>query len=336
MRPPLPSIYADQTSSLVKQHNALTTARYSYSELQMDFLFFLLSKLRVNSEDLVYRLPLLEMSALTGRRYNYKYLQQATEDMGSRMFGVKTSGSYDQLWLFQKVSYLDGQGIIEIKLSEDMLPYLFDLKNNYTTYALQAAFKLSSKYAKRIYQLCSQWKDKPETPPYPLYDLKHILGLVDPKTDKEEYKLFGDFKSKVLTLAIQQVNQHTDLRVELVTHKVGRGVKAISFKIDHQAYALPIEFSPEYKLAPPAPAGINEGQMESAERFLDEVRVLDDKLRHTILSSTVHLKKLFAFAHDLRTGKVKASNPGGYLLTVLGLKEAKTPLPKATRAAKRS
>lgn len=311
------------SSSLVKQHNALTTARYNYSELQMDFLLFLLSKLRSTTDDLEYDLHMADLSKLTGKRYNYKYLQQATEEMGSRMFGVKTKDSYDQLWLFQKVSYLDNQATIRVKLAQDMLPYLFDLKRNYTTFELQAALKLTSKYAKRVYQICSQWKDKPETPVYPVLEFKYMLGVADPKTGKEDYKLFGDFKSKALMVALDQINAHTDLKVELVTHKQGRAVTGISFRIKMQSYALSIDFNPDYQLEPPAPDGITFQQMEVAERFLEEIRIVDPRLRQQILSSADYLKKMFTFAHDLKVGKVKVNNPGGYLLTLLGIMEAK-------------
>ena len=51
--------------------------------------------------------------------------------MGSRVFEVQTETRYRQLWMFQRVDYLLGQGIIEIKLTEDITPYLFDLKENF-------------------------------------------------------------------------------------------------------------------------------------------------------------------------------------------------------------
>jgi plasmid replication initiation protein len=317
-------------SQQIRQHNALTTAYYNYTELQMDLMMFLISKLRSTTDDLVYHLPVLELSDLTGKSYNYNYLQSATEDMGSRMFKVKTGKGLKQVWMFQSVNYADGSGSIEMRLSQDILPYLFDLKSNFTTYEIHAALKLSSKYAKRIYPMCSQWKDKDATPIFELHELKEILGLVDGK--KELYPLYANLKKRVLDISIDQINQLTDLHLELVEVKKGRAISAIGFKVRKKdSYALPIPFPSSE--APPAPAGISDHQFDNAERLLDEVRINDPKLRRQILSDPDTIKKVLKFAHDLRTSKVVATtNPGGLLLTILGLVDPKA---KPRRQAKK-
>ncbi|RZJ93177.1 MAG: RepB family plasmid replication initiator protein, partial [Hymenobacter sp.] len=114
----------------VRQHNALTNARYEYTQLQLDLLFFIISKLRKGETDTVYKLDIMELSSLTGKRYNGAYLQKATADMGSRMLEVEDANEYQQLWMFQRIRYLKGQGIIEFDLTRHVLPYLFELKNN--------------------------------------------------------------------------------------------------------------------------------------------------------------------------------------------------------------
>ena len=49
-----------------------------------------------------------------------------------------------------------------------MRRYLIDMKNNFTSCRLQSIFSLPSKYAKRIYQIASQWKDIGETKTFTL------------------------------------------------------------------------------------------------------------------------------------------------------------------------
>lgn len=146
----------------IRQHNALTNARYDYTELQQDLMFFIISKLRPDNKD-SYSLNIMELSKLTGKRYNATYLHKATADMGSRVLEVLNEKSYKQIWMFQQVEYHLGKGIIEFDLTKHILPYLFDLKDNFTSYELAAALRLTSKYAKRIYPFCSQWKDLGET-----------------------------------------------------------------------------------------------------------------------------------------------------------------------------
>ena len=310
----------------VRQHNTLTNARYEYTELQLDLLFFLLSKLRKDQKTAVYELSIKDLSALTGKEYHYGYLRKATEGMGSRVFEVETDTQFSQLWMFQRVNYLKGQGTIEIKLTEDIIPYLFDLKDNFTSYELASALRLTSKYAKRIYQLCSQWKDKGETKKYDIQDFKKMLGLIDDK-GMDKMPRISDFKTSVLDLAVKQINEHTELHVSYKLEKKVRTFKSIVFTVKPQALAETIPFD---LVAPgsPAPAGLQQHQVENARRLLDQLRIATPALVEQILTSAAHVAACNKFAHDLKTGKhAKAHSLSGLLLTILGLtKPANGPL----------
>ena len=311
----------------IRQHNALTNARYEYTELQLDLLFFLLSKLRKDQQDSVYELNIKDLSLLTGKKYNAAYLHKATSDMGSRVFEVQTETRYRQLWMFQRVDYLLGQGIIEIKLTEDITPYLFDLKENFTSYELASALRLTSKYAKRIYQYCSQWKDQGETKMYDIQDFKQMLGLLDDK-GKDKAVRMSDFRESVLDVAVKQINEHTELHISYKLEKRVRTFKNIVFTVKSQALAetIPFDLVATAQLLP----GVQQSHFDNAARILDELRITDAKHRQTILASAAHVAEVNRYNHDLKTSKIKATrNPGGLLLVRLGLVAAKTTKPAA-------
>ena len=310
----------------IRQHNALTNARYEYTELQMDLLFFLISKLRKDSKEIVYALDINDLTEMTGKKYSFTYLKKSTEDMGKRMFEVETPERYKQLWLFRTVEYIKGTRIIEIKLSEDILPLLFDVLNNFTSYELAAALRLTSKYAKRIYQLCSQWKDQGVTKRYEIVELRRMLGLLDDKgTDK--MSRFSDFKESVLDIAVKQICEHTELHIDYKLQKQGKTIKYITFSIFPQALAetVPFDLVPSTTVAP---AGVLPHQVDNAARLLTELGIKTTSLVNQILSNPAHIMACNQFAHDLKTGKVKStSSRSGLLLTILGLKSSKkTPL----------
>jgi plasmid replication initiation protein len=289
----------------IRQHNALTNARYEYSELQLDLFFFIISKLRKGDKDTVYQLDITELSSLTGKRYNGAYLHKATADMGARMLEVEDANEYQQIWMFQRIRYLKGQGIIEFDLTRHVLPFLFDLKNNFTSYELAAALRLTSKYAKRVYQLCSQWKDIGETKKYDLQDFKRMLGLLDEKGNDKTERV-SDLKSKVLDIAVKQINEHTELHVSYTLEKKGKAFKNIVFLVP----------------AGTAPAGMQQHQVENAGRLLAQLSITTPALVATILASAAHVAACNKFAHDLKTGKhAKAHSLSGLLLTILGLKK---------------
>lgn len=303
----------------IRQHNALTNARYEYTELQLDLFFFIISKLRKDEKDTVYQLDIRELSSLTGKRYNGAYLHKATADMGSRMLEVEDAKEYRQIWMFQQIRYIKGEGIIEFDLTKYVLPYLFQLKNNFTSYELAAALRLTSKYAKRIYQICSQWKDLGETKKYDLQDFKKMLGLLDEKGN-EKMERISQLREKVLDVAVKQINEHTELNVSYTLEKRGKTFKNITFTVKPQALAETIPFDLEPSAA--SPAGLAPHQVENAKRLLSQLSITTPELVATILASAAHVATCNKFAHDLKTGKhVKAHSLSGLLLTILGLKK---------------
>jgi plasmid replication initiation protein len=305
----------------VRQHNALTNARYEYTELQLDLFFFIISKLRKGDKETLYQLDIMELSGLTGKRYNGAYLHKATADMGSRMLEVEDASEYRQIWMFQQIRYLKGQGIIEFDLTRHVLPYLFELKNNFTSYELAAALRLTSKYAKRIYQYCSQWKDLGETKKYDLQDFKKMLGLLNEKGN-EKMKQIKELRERVLDIAVKQINEHTELHISYKLEKRGKAFKNVIFTVKPQALATTIPFD-LVATTEPLP-GVQQSHFDNAARILDELRITDPKHRATILASAAHVAEVNRYNHDLKTGKVKASrNPGGLLLVRLGLVASK-------------
>ncbi|GAA4431486.1 hypothetical protein GCM10023188_19070 [Pontibacter saemangeumensis] len=298
----------------IRQHNAITAARYDYSSCQLDILFCLLSHLRKeDSPNVSYRINIADVERLTGRQWNYQQLREATADMGSRMFEVENEKAYKQLWMFQKVEYIKGHGCLEIVLSEFIRPYLFELKDNFTSYQLHSALKLSSKYAKRIYQLASQWKDIGETKTYTIEELKLMLKLKDPKGKfPEQFEKFSQFKARVLDIAMRQINEHTDLSISYHLIKQGKAFHSIRFYMKAQLPdQLPIPFDQ---------AG-EEVRHQNARQILDDLGIKDNKLLQEIMSDKGLVDAVFKFSYGLKTGRTKADkNPGGLLLKVLGIR----------------
>jgi len=307
----------------VRQHNALTNARYEYTETQANIFLVLLSKLRKDAPDAVYQITVPEMEKATGNQYNYKQLRESTKEMMGRVHEINTLHNgrevFRQLVLFKRIDYILGTGVIELEFNEYATQYLFDLKNNFTSFQVQAALSLTSKHAKRVYQICSQWKDKGETKKTTILDLKKTLGLADNK-GKEEYTDLAMFKKKVLDVAVKQINEKTDLVIGYKLEKVGRAFRNIAFTITSQAVALPLPFG----LVPDeAPLGLAQHQVENARRLLGQLSITTSALVDQILASPAHVAACNKFAHDLKTGKhAKAHSLSGLLLTILGLKKA--------------
>ena len=298
----------------IRQHNALTTARYEMSACEMDIVFSLLSKLsKQDKSGTVYEIRVQELQELTGRTWNYKQLLDSTEHLNSRVYHIDTGKTLLQVSLLASALYRKGEGTIELEISERMRPYLIDLKSNFTSYRLQAAFSLSSKYAKRIYQLASQWKDIGETKTYSLDEFKGMLKLKDPSgKEPEQYAQISSLQKYVLDVATTQINEHTDLRIKYELLKKGRSYQSIKFYVNTQVpQQLPIPFELE----------ANDAKAQLARKHLETLGIQDPQLVQDILQSAKHVDALFAFIYKLKTEKIKANtNPGGLFLKMQGLR----------------
>jgi plasmid replication initiation protein len=318
-----------ESSLQVRQHNAITNARYEYSEMQLDIFLYLLSSLRKDQPDGIYEISVGEMSKLTGKKYNYQQLRLATEGMGSRMFEIpnetdkKGRQVWRQMWMFDRVDYVHGTGVIEIEFTRTIQPYLFDLKANFTSFQLYSALRLGSKHAKRIYTLCSQWKDKGQSPEYVIEEFKRMIGLVNDKGDIE-YAEITMFKKFVLDIAVKQINEHTDLEIGYNLRKRGRSFQNITFTIKAQPLAVMLPVKDEPAKVGAAPVGVSDGQYQNVRMLLEQWNIKRADVVNQIMSSTQLVQEVNRFAYELQTGKVKVEkNVAGYLLTRLGLKEPK-------------
>lgn len=307
------SAYTPSTRTEIRQHNSITTARYEMSALEMDIIFALLSRLDPQDKPgTLYRLRVQELEKLTGREWNYHRLGPAVTSLVGRNFHIENGDSWLKVTMLASAEYLKGQGIIELEVSEKLRPYLIDLKNNFTSFKLQSVLSLSSKYAKRVYELASQWKDIGETKIYSLDEFKYMLALKDPTGKaKEQYEQISNFKKFVLDIAVEQINEHTDLRVSYELLKEGRSYQKVRFHVlaqELERFTLPFELSSD------------DAKIQVARRNLDSLGIKDSALVKHILTTSTLLTALFDFTYKHRTGKIKADkNAGGLFLKINNL-----------------
>lgn len=222
------------SNSPVRIHNDIANGRGDFSACMLDILFYILSDFK--KDERFYTIRAQNISAITGREWNYQQFREATQEMGSRMFEIETDKSSLQLWLFGSVEYIKGTGSFEIEISQKALPYLENLKSNFTSMQLKSILFCSSKYAKRFYMLGCRWRGAGKVPQMTISDLKIMLGIKDPKgKQKEQYERFADFKKYVLDVAVQQVNEHADIMLSYNLIKRGRAFYWIDIFINYKA-----------------------------------------------------------------------------------------------------
>lgn len=91
---------------------------------------------------------------------------------------------------------------------------------------VQAQFQ--SSYGLALYENCIRYQNIEQTPWFDIPKFRKLMGVEDGK-----YKIFRDFKSRVLDKAIEEVNKYSPIKVTPQFRKQGRTVVSIQFSIQH-------------------------------------------------------------------------------------------------------
>ena len=207
----------------IKQHNLITQAKHGMSVYQLNIFFLLLSKLGVERKSgHFYRIHLRELEERLGKKIHTGKLKEATSKLRSQEYGIEEEdGSYLQVGVLASARYIHSERIIELELSKVMENFLFDLKDNFTTYQLQTALELKSKYAKRIYQLLCQFRSTG-------YYTTTIEKMRNQFELQGKYEGYSMFKRKVLEVAKQELEE-TDMAFTYKVSKRGRKYDKLEF-----------------------------------------------------------------------------------------------------------
>jgi plasmid replication initiation protein len=127
-------------------------------------------------------------------------------------------------WI-SSASYIDGDGTIQLKFADDVIPFITRLETEFTAYRLEKIGQLSSVHAVRMYELLVQYLSLGKRE-FEILRLKNILGL------DGEYASIIDLKKRVIDVSVAQINAHTDITTSYTQRKTGRNVTHLNFKID--------------------------------------------------------------------------------------------------------
>lgn len=165
----------------------------------------------------------------TTRQNAYMRMKEAEDTLFNRRFSFfdEDGKLVKSRWISQ-VKYLDNEGAIEIVFTPAVvqgISRINGVKEFFTQYLLSQTSQLKSVYSSRLYELLIQWRSTGTTPIITLDEFRAQLGIED-----NQYRLMSDFKKRVLDLAINDINDKTDIKTTYQQHKKGRSISGFSFK----------------------------------------------------------------------------------------------------------
>lgn len=160
----------------------------------------------------------------------YKQIQGAIKRIYER--SVKTEDK-DRVTEFRWVSsrtYFKKEGRFRIAMTNEVMPYLTQLKGQFTKYQLRNISSFNSVHSIRIYELITQYRKVGERE-ITIEELKKWLQVED------KYPRFNNFKQWVLEPSIAEINEKSDLMVSVEQIKRGRTIHALKFLISPKKQA---------------------------------------------------------------------------------------------------
>ena len=299
-------------SELIVKDNALMNASYNLNLVEQRLILLAIIEARESGKGINANDPLVvhAESYITqfgvARQTAYQALKDACKDLFARQFSYQESRRKGTItitsrWVSQ-VGYMDNEATVELVFAPAVVPLITRLEEQFTKYDIEQISGLSSAYAVRLYELLICWRSAGKTPIIEITEFRKRLGVLD-----SEYQRMERLKTGVLVLAMEQINQHTDINVTYKQHKAGRTVTGFSFTFTQKKQLKDV--TPKPKKAEPKPKAAKQDEQLDwmTSDILDRFNGLSSSQQQAILNkaeSTLKGTKQARFK-AARSGSVK-------------------------------
>ncbi|MGP5327845.1 replication initiation protein [Vreelandella titanicae] len=231
--------------SLVYKSNALIEASYRLSVNEQRIILGCIAQVRRDApltDQQLYTVTAQDVADLAGIgvKTAYRDLKAAAERLFRREVTLHEApngkgGAKVRLtrWV-QEVVYQEDQGTVALRFSQPMVPYLSQLTEQFTRYALADVAHMDSAYGIRFYELLCQWREAGHRE-------VDIDWLRDAFQLEGRYVRLADFKRWVIEPAVEQINEHSPLWVKWSQRKTGRRVSHLLFTFGEKPSEKPVK-----------------------------------------------------------------------------------------------
>lgn len=218
----------------VYKSNALIEAQYRLSVAEQRIMLACISQVRRDApitDDKLYSVRAADIASMSGtsEKQAYRELEKAALRLKRREIRLieepNGKGRKRKVMLtgwVQTIVYVEEEGRVELRFTKDMLPYLTQLTEQFTRYALTDIAHMTSSHAIRLYELLIQWRGV-GTREVEIDWLREAFQL------DHKYPALKDFKRRVIEPAVKQINEHSPIWVEWGQRKTGRRVSHLVF-----------------------------------------------------------------------------------------------------------
>lgn len=234
-------------SSLLKivKSNALIEACHKLSVQEQKVLLLAISKIPKDAsptDDRVYSIDAQDLSSLNGQALKncYVELKITALSLMDKKVHIKDLPNGDgkrkktliTCWV-QSIFYVDDEGKIDLRFSKDILPYICQLKQQFSMYKIKNIGSMASSYGIRLYEMLAQY-----------ISIGHREVSIDWLREsfqlQKKYPAMKDLKKWVIEPALNDINTTSDLWVDYQQQKTGK-------KVTHFIFTFGLKEEPKKK-----------------------------------------------------------------------------------------
>lgn len=216
--------------AIAVQSNSMINSKYSLDPTQQKLILLAIAQIKTADGNFFkYSCSVAELEERLGVQIQHKQFRDTCEDLFKKPIRINNGRSWKLFNWFSSMQYIDEEARFEFKISDDLIPYLLKLKENFTTFNIEQALKFSGKYTTRFYQFLIQAQNqRAKKRTFELEELYELLQL--PPTLRGD---FSKFKIKVLEPSLAEINAKSDIKASYEpTKKLRKKVLEITIYFD--------------------------------------------------------------------------------------------------------
>lgn len=241
---------------VTKSNVFIRNARSNLTVLQSKIITFLISQIQPKDQDFrTVQFSIADFCGVCGIQASgmYTYIKSALKDLRDRSIWIQTeneNGVVEETFAWiDKITIAPKVGVVTVKLSEDLRPYLLELKSNFTSYQSNEVYDFEAQSSAWFYDNIASYAR-----------LGSWLVTLDEirKQTMRNYSAYKDLHRRVIAPAIQEINEYTSYNVQYVALKAGRKVDALKFYISLKSIAERVALSEKKRLCKTKTSTVND------------------------------------------------------------------------------
>lgn len=232
----------DTNNYVVMANNMLMHSASNLTLDELKLLRFIIMQTKKGDKELFeFELSAKDFASLLEVNIKTKDLYKRLDTMTTHLMQevIKIGDDSNKKWV--KFHWVDvcryDNGKVTIKISDELKPFLVELRGNFTRYQLSEIISFKSAYAIRIYEILNSYMNENNLPHADVaIEISISVEELRKNTDTvNKFERYSSFKTYVIDTAVKEINQKSKYHVIATPYKSGRAVKGFEFLIESQA-----------------------------------------------------------------------------------------------------